>query len=75
VLRFGLRNGSACVGSCWALMLVMAVAGTGQLLWSVALTGVVSAEKLMLKPRRATRGCAVLLGAAAFGAVVGTAFL
>ena len=25
-IRFGVRNGSACVGSCWALMLVMLTA-------------------------------------------------
>jgi predicted metal-binding membrane protein len=73
VLRFGVRNGCACLASCWALMLVMAVATSGQALWSLALAGVISAEKLMRTPRRATRGTAVLLGAAALGAAVGTA--
>lgn len=44
-LRFGARHGMACVGSCWALMFIMAVATTGHLWWSLALTGLVLAER------------------------------
>jgi len=70
VARFALRNGGACIASCWALMLVAAVATSGQLLWMVALTGIVSTEKLMRKPRRTTRYSAALLGAAGVGTAV-----
>ncbi|HEX3518507.1 MAG TPA: DUF2182 domain-containing protein [Solirubrobacteraceae bacterium] len=70
VARFGLRNGGACVASCWALMLTMALVSSGRLLWMAVLTGVVLGEKLTLKPRRATRRSAVVLGAAAAGAGV-----
>jgi predicted metal-binding membrane protein len=67
VAHFALRNGSACIASCWALMLVAALATSRQLLWMVVVTGIVSAEKLLRKPRRATRYSAALLGAAALG--------
>ena len=60
-LRFGLRNGQSCLGSCWCLMLVMAVAPANHLLWMVALTVVVTAEKLMERPRYVTRMAAVAL--------------
>ena len=68
IARFAARSGAACVTSCWAMMLVMAVATTGELAWMVVLTGVVSAERLTKKPRRATRYGALLLGVAATGA-------
>jgi predicted metal-binding membrane protein len=60
-LRFGLRNGLSCLGSCWCLMLIMAVAPAYHLLWMFALTVVVTAEKLMERPRRATRMAATAL--------------
>ena len=66
--RFAVRNGSACVTSCWAMMLVMVVAVSGQLVWMVVVTAIVSAEKLTRKPRRATRYSAAVLAAAAAGA-------
>jgi predicted metal-binding membrane protein len=59
---FGLRNGLACVGSCWCLMLITAVAPGGQLLWTGALTTVVTAERLARRPRRATQATAAVLG-------------
>ncbi len=68
IAKFAARNGVACVTSCWAMMVVMAVATTGELALMVALTGIVSAEKLTKKPRRATRYGAALLGVAAVGA-------
>jgi predicted metal-binding membrane protein len=54
-IRFGLRNGLSCVGSCWCLMLVMVVAPGYYLLWMTVLTGIVTTEKLVQRPRRATR--------------------
>jgi predicted metal-binding membrane protein len=68
VARFGLRNGGACLGSCWAIMLVMAVADSTRSLWMLALTALVCSEKLANRPRRATRCAAALLGAGALGA-------
>jgi predicted metal-binding membrane protein len=65
-LRFGLRNGAACIGSCWCLMLVMVVASG--LLWTVLVAGFVTAEKLLQQPRRATRFGAAVLAIAAAGA-------
>jgi predicted metal-binding membrane protein len=65
-LRFGLRNGAACLGSCWCLMLVMVTAPAGQLLWMAGLAGAVTAERLAPRPRAVTRFIAV---ACAFAAV------
>jgi predicted metal-binding membrane protein len=69
-LRFGLRNGCACLGSCWCLMLVMAVAPGDELAWMGALTGIVTMERLLPRPRRSTRLAAFTLGAIALGAAV-----
>jgi predicted metal-binding membrane protein len=63
VVRFAMRNGTACVGSCWAMMLAMALAATAATFWMVAITGLVLIEKLAPKPRQATRAGAVLLAA------------
>ncbi|MCX4804189.1 DUF2182 domain-containing protein [Streptomyces sp. NBC_01214] len=64
--RFGLRQGGACLRSCWALMLVMAVASGrgGMLAWMAVLTGIVMTERLARKPRRPTRLAAAALAAA-----------
>jgi predicted metal-binding membrane protein len=70
VVRFGVRNGSACVGSCWAAMLVMGVASAGAMLPAmVVLTPLVTIEKLAERPRRTTRLVAVVLAVAAGVAV------
>jgi predicted metal-binding membrane protein len=66
--RFALRNGGACLGSCWAIMLVTAVPTKGRLLWMLALTGIVCLEKLANHPRQATRRTAALLGSGALSA-------
>jgi predicted metal-binding membrane protein len=68
-LRFGLRNGATCLGSGWCLMLVMAVAPGGHIVWTVALAGVVTTERLLERPRRVTRLASAALGIAAVGAV------
>jgi predicted metal-binding membrane protein len=67
VLRFAWRNGGACVRSCWAMMLAMAVASTATTFWMVAITGFVLVEKLAPRPRQAIRGGAFAL---ALGAVL-----
>jgi predicted metal-binding membrane protein len=67
VVRFGLLNGTACLGSCWALMLTTAVAGSARLAWMAVLTAIVMAEKLSLKQGLVRRRVALLLAAAALG--------
>ncbi len=44
-LRCGVRHGLACVGSCWALMLLMFAAGGMSLGWMLALAAVMTAER------------------------------
>lgn len=44
VYEVGLRHGLACLGSAWALMAVMVVAGLGDLWWMAALAGVMVCE-------------------------------
>lgn len=62
VVRFGVRNGSACVGSCWAMMLATGVATAGAMLPAMAvLTALVTVEKLADRPRRTTRLVALAL--------------
>jgi predicted metal-binding membrane protein len=45
-LRLGLEHGAWCAGCCWALMVVLVVAGSMGLGWVVALAGLVLLEKL-----------------------------
>jgi predicted metal-binding membrane protein len=71
VVRFALRNGTACVRSCWAMMLAMAVVTTATTFWMVAITGLALTEKLALKPRQATRAGAVLLAAGSLAVAAG----
>ncbi len=68
VARFGLGNGGACLASCWALMLTMAVVSSARLAWMAALTALIAIEKLNLKPARTARRTGLLLGAAAIAA-------
>ena len=44
VYAVGLRHGVACLGSAWALMAVMVVAGFGDLWWMAVLAGVMVYE-------------------------------
>lgn len=69
VTRFGLHNATACLASCWALMLTMAAVGSARLVWMAGITGIVAVEKLSLKPVRTSHRVAALLGAAAIGCV------
>lgn len=68
--RFGVLHGSACVASCWPLMLVMAVAPSARIAWCAALAVLGLAEKLTLKPRRRARRLGALLGVGFVLAVV-----
>ncbi len=45
----GLDHGAFCLGCCWALMLVMFVAGVMNLLWMAALAALMLAEKIVPK--------------------------
>lgn len=69
-LRFGLRNGAACLGSCWCLMLAMTMFPAHYVLGTVLLTVVSTAERLVERPRHATR-----LAAASFGLLALVAFV
>ncbi len=72
-LVVGLRNGSNCVGCCWALMAVLFVVGTMNLLWMALFTLLVCAEKIM--PARWRLDAIVGAGFIAWGAVVAAAGL
>jgi predicted metal-binding membrane protein len=71
VIRFGVRNGLACVRSCWAMMLAMGVATSATTFWIVAVAGIVTTEKLSRRPRKATRAAAAVLAAGAVVVAVG----
>ena len=45
-VRFGVKNGAACAGACWALMLPMLLIGQGQLVAMIAVTLFSVAESL-----------------------------
>jgi predicted metal-binding membrane protein len=67
--RFGVRNGVACLGTCWCLMLVMVVAAGAHVLWTVGLAAIVTTEKLVERPRRASKLAALALVGAALAAL------
>lgn len=49
--RMGLEHGTFCVGCCWALMLVLFVAGVMSLVWVALIAAFVFAEKLLPRGR------------------------
>jgi len=53
-LRMGVLHGAFCVGCCWALMLLLFVAGVMNLLWVAALAVLVLVQKVVPYPRTAT---------------------
>jgi predicted metal-binding membrane protein len=69
-LLLGLRNGSNCVGCCWALMMVLFVVGTMNLLWMALFTLLVSGEKIV--PARWRLDAIVGAGFIVWGAVLAT---
>lgn len=46
-VRLGILHGAYCVGCCWVLMTLLFVGGVMNLLWVIALTVLVTAEKLL----------------------------
>jgi predicted metal-binding membrane protein len=50
-LVMGLRHGTFCVGCCWALMVLLFVAGVMNLLWVAAIAAFVLLEKLSISGR------------------------
>jgi predicted metal-binding membrane protein len=68
-MRFGLRSGLACLGSCWCVMLVMIAAPAAHLAWMVGLTVLVTSERFLERPRRAVEVGATVLAMAALGAL------
>jgi predicted metal-binding membrane protein len=69
-LLMGLRHGSHCVGCCWALMALLFVTGVMNLLWVVAISGFVLAEKVVPNGRLLGRITGVLLAGSGLWMVV-----
>ena len=67
-VRVGFLHGGVCVGCCWGLMLVLVVMGVMNLLWMVAIAGVVILEKTWRHGRRL--GLVVGVALIALGLVV-----
>lgn len=71
-VRFGLRQGMACVGVCWPLMLAMALVPGAMVLWMAVLTAAMACAKLAPGSCRLSRPLAIGLGAAAVLTLVAT---
>jgi predicted metal-binding membrane protein len=63
VFKLGLRQGLACLGCCWAMMLLMFAVGAMNAVWMAALGIVMTAEKLAIAPRIREAIGVVLIGA------------
>jgi predicted metal-binding membrane protein len=66
-LTIGWAHAAYCLGCCWALMIVLVVAGAMGLVWVLLISAVVAAEKLLPRGEwiaRVTGVALVLLGAA-----------
>ena len=73
--RLGRGHGLFCLGCCWALMLVMFAAGTGNLWWMAALTALMVYEKTGRHGARAVPVAGVLLLALAVLALLHPSWL
>ncbi|MFW2365657.1 MAG: DUF2182 domain-containing protein [Desulforhopalus sp.] len=60
-LKMGIKHGAYCVGCCWALMVLMFFFGLMNLLWIVALSVIMLAEKVMPKGELFSRIVGLLL--------------
>lgn len=69
--RLGLRHGLACLGSSWALMLVMFAAGFANLWWMVVLTALMVYETTGRRSNRAATAAGIVLLMAALTALSG----
>jgi predicted metal-binding membrane protein len=74
-IQFGLRNGLACLGTCWCLMLVVATAPSAHVSLSAAIAAVVACERLAERPMHATRVIAASLFALAMVTAITLAML
>ncbi len=66
IFQLGVKQGVFCLGCCWALMLLMFVTGIMDILWMVALTVLMVAEKTIPSPdilRRITGFALIAWGA------------
>lgn len=73
IFKLGVKQGLFCLGCCWALMLVMFVAGIMNVIWMVLLTALMVAEKTISKAdtlRRIT-GFSLI----AWGALIGATLI
>lgn len=66
----GLRHGLYCLGSCWALMLLMFALGGVNLAWMVILGAVMAVERLSRRGKDLTKLVGVVLILAAFVLVI-----
>jgi predicted metal-binding membrane protein len=69
VLQLGLRQGTICLGCCWAMMLVMFAVGAMNVLWMAALGVLMTIEKLATTPRF-SEAVGFVFVAAGFGLLV-----
>jgi len=60
-LRMGAKNGSWCVGCCWALMASLFALGVMSIPWMAVVAGVIAVEKTLPWRRLATFGTTALL--------------
>jgi predicted metal-binding membrane protein len=60
-IRMGLEHGAYCVACCWALMLILLVAGAMNPLWIALITALVFVEKLLPRHRLTTRLAGLVL--------------
>ena len=68
VFVLGLRQGLACLGCCWALMLVMFAAGAMNVVWMALLAVAMTVEKMTTTPRF-SRGIGIVLVSIGLGIV------
>ena len=61
VAYVGLKHGLFCLGCCWVLMLLLFVNGVMNLLWVVAITIIVLAEKMLPYEKLSSRFLGILL--------------
>ena len=69
-LRMGVHHGLTCLGCCWALMLLLFVLGTMDLLWIAGLTALVLVEKIAPRGDLVARAAGVAMVAAGVWVIV-----
>jgi predicted metal-binding membrane protein len=69
-VRMGMEHGAICVGCCWALMLLLFVAGVMNLLWVALIAAFVLAEKLAPPRWPVARAAGAALVVAGIGLMV-----